>query len=66
VNQQQLASQLRELDNSLTYQQQQAQSEINSVPPQSAVQSMAVSKYNLIVEMRQSVQQLLSTVTTGR
>ena len=60
---QQVANQLRELDNSLTYQQQQAQTEITSAPPQSVAQSMAISKYNLIVEVRQSVQQLLTSVS---
>lgn len=57
---QHLLSQLQDLDNSLTYQQQQAQTEINSVPPQSIAQSIAISKYNLIVEIRQSIQQMTS------
>jgi len=62
---QQVANQLRELDNSLTYQQQQAQAEINAAPPQSVTQSMAISKYNLIVEIRQSLQELRNSLTAG-
>lgn len=61
--QQQLLGQLRELDNSLTVQQQKAQTELNSVPPQSVAQNVAISKYNLIVEMRQSLQQLMNTLS---
>ncbi len=62
---QQVRDQLREFDNSLTVQQQKAQAEINSVPPQSVAQSIAISKYNLIVEIRQSIRELRDSLTTG-
>lgn len=65
-NYQQVLSQLQTLDNSLSVHQQQAQSEINAVPPQSNAQSLAVSKYNLIVEFRQSIRQLMNTLSPGQ
>jgi len=60
---QQLLGQLQELDNSLSLQQQRAQTELNSVSPQSVAQNMAISKYNLIVEIRQSLRQLMNTAS---
>ena len=62
---QQVYDRLQEFDNSLTVQQQKAQAEINSVPPQSVAQSIAISKYNLIVEIRQSLQELRNSLTAG-
>lgn len=66
ANVQQLSDRLQEFDNSLSLQQQKAQAEINSVPPQSVAQSIAISKYNLIVEIRRSMQELRNSITTGQ
>lgn len=62
LTQQQLQERLQSLDTSLETQQQVAQNEINSVPAQSVAQSIAISKYNLVVEVRQSIRELLETV----
>ncbi|WP_335999401.1 hypothetical protein [Halorientalis halophila] len=49
---------LADLDNHLEAHQQQANAELSSVPQQSQAYAIAVSKYNLVVEVRQSLRDL--------
>lgn len=56
--------QLAELDRDLIAQQQQATAELNSFPQGSQAHSIAVSKYNLVVGLRESLQRL-ATVAPG-
>lgn len=46
---------IRELDSYLVSQQQQAQAEINAYPPSSPAHAVAVSKYNLVVTVRDAL-----------
>jgi hypothetical protein len=56
--------QLAELDRQLIAQQQQATAELNSFPQGSQAQNLAISKYNLVVDLRESLRQL-ATVAPG-
>lgn len=49
---------LAELDQQLIAQQQQATAELNSLPQGSQAHAIAVSKYNLVVDLRESLRQL--------
>jgi hypothetical protein len=49
---------LAQLDRQLLTQQQQATAELNSAPQGSRAYAIAVSKYNLLVDIRESLQQL--------
>jgi hypothetical protein len=62
----QLLERLRALDNTLGTHQRVAQTEINSAPPQSVAQSIAISKYNLVVETRQALGDIRATLSTDR
>jgi hypothetical protein len=53
-----LHDQLAELDRQLLAHQQQATAELNSVPQGSQAQTIAISKYNLVVDLRESLRQL--------
>jgi hypothetical protein len=55
---------LAELDRQLIGQQQRAAAELNGLPQGSQAHAIAVSKYNLVVDLRESLRQLASVATS--
>lgn len=54
-----MIDELSGVDEALAARQQQAEREVQSLPPESQARSIAISKHNLIVEVRQSLDDIL-------
>lgn len=58
-----LYSELASLDNALATAQQRAERDVQSLPPNSQAQSVAISKHNLIVDVRESLSDIAARFT---